>query len=454
MLRRKFLKKTLSGVPAVLLSSSLLAACDETEGPDKTPNGKSVLVIGAGISGLAAAAQLKREGFQVTIIEAQEKVGGRLRTDRSLGVPFDEGASWIHGPRGNPISDLAEKAKAKTFLTDDDSLLVYDGKGKAINDSVLDREYAAYEDALEAVTARGMQDKSFETVFNGLYPDRAKDPLWKYMLSAYLEFDTGSDLSELSSIDFDDDELFKGEDVIITNGYDTIAEYLAKGLTIKLAERVNAVDYSSNKVKVSTNKSTYEADYALVTVPLGVLKKEVINFNPVLPTNKQQAIAGTKMSAVNKFLLTFPSIFWDNNIQYVGFTPETKGKFNYFMNCKKFMPANALMTFAFGNYGKQTESMSDAAVTTEIMAQLKIIYGNSIPNPQAMLRTKWSSNPNAYGSYSFPTNGRRSSDFDVLAQAVNNKLFFAGEHTNREYRGTVHGAYLSGIREADKIADL
>jgi monoamine oxidase len=88
------------------------------------------------------------------------------------------------------------------------------------------------------------------------------------------------------------------------------------------------------------------------------------------------------------------------------------------------------------------------------MLHLKSIYGNSIPNPSNFLRTKWGQNINSYGAYSYATNGSTSADFNTLSNAVNNKLFFAGEHTEREYRGTVHGAYLSGIREADKIIDL
>jgi hypothetical protein len=142
-------------------------------------------------------------------------------------------------------------------------------------------------------------------------------------------------------------------------------------------------------------------------------------------------------------------------VQYIGYTPDTKGKFNYFMNMKKFLPSsNGLMTFAFGNYATITETKSDTQIIAEIMIHLKSIYGNSIPNPTNMLRTKWGQNINSFGAYSYPTNGSTSADFDTLANQVNNKIFFAGEHTEREYRGTVHGAYLSGIREADKIIDL
>ncbi len=125
------------------------------------------------------------------------------------------------------------------------------------------------------------------------------------------------------------------------------------------------------------------------------------------------------------------------------------------MNMKKFLPStNSLMTFTFGNYATATETMTDSVLIGEIMAHLKSIYGNSIPNPSGFLRTKWGQNINAFGAYSYATNGTTSADFDTMGATVNNKLFFAGEHTIKDYRGTVHGAYLSGIREADKIISL
>lgn len=453
MQRRKFIKVTLTGLPLILMTPTLLASCGKDD-DDIKPNGKTVIVIGAGISGLAAAKKLKQKGFIVIVLEAQEKVGGRLRTDRSLGVPFDEGASWIHGPNGNPITNLASQSGANTFLTDDDNVEVYDMNGLAYSDSVLTSTESQFDDAVEAVQNAGTLNQSFETVFNSLYPSQATNRLWKYMLSAFLEFNTGADISKLSSKYFYDDEVFSGSDVIITNGYDKLTDYLAQGLDIRLNTRVSGIDYTGQKVKVTTNGNLFEGDYVLISVPLGVLKNNAISFTPALPTDKTTAIAKTNMGNVNKFLLVWNTPFWDTSLQYIGFTPETKGKFNYFLNVKKFTTANALMTFAFGDYATTTERMSDNDVINEIMLHLKTIYGNSIPNPSNMLRTKWKQNINSFGAYSYATNGTTTADFDTLAKEVNNKLFFAGEHTNREYRGTVHGAYLSGIREADKIISL
>lgn len=453
MQRRKFIKDTLTGLPLILMTPTLLASCGKDDN-DIKPNGKTVIVIGAGISGLSAAKKLKQKGFTVIVLEAQEKVGGRLRTDRSLGVPFDEGASWIHGPNGNPITNLASQSGANTFLTDDDNVEVYDINGSAYSDSVLTSTENQFDDAVEAVQNAGTLNQSFETVFNSLYPSQATNRLWKYMLSAFLEFNTGADISKLSSKYFYDDEEFGGSDVIITNGYDKVTDYLAQGLDIRLNTRVSGIDYTEQKVKVTTNENLFEGDYVLISVPLGVLKNNAISFTPALPTDKTAAITKTNMGNVNKFLLVWNTPFWDTSLQYIGFTPETKGKFNYFLNVKKFTTANALMTFAFGDYATATESMSDNDVINEIMLHLKTIYGNSIPNPTNMLRTKWGQNVNSYGAYSYATNGTTTADFDTLAKTVNNKLFFAGEHTNKEYRGTVHGAYLSGIREADKIINL
>jgi monoamine oxidase len=452
MERRKFVKKTWAGLSLILMTPSLLTSCAEDD--DIRPNGKTVVVIGAGISGLAAAKKLKQKGFTVVILEAQEKVGGRIRTDRSLGVAFDEGASWIHGSKGNPITDLAARSGANTFFTDDDNIGVFDIDGTAYSGNVLTNAENQFNDALDAVAKAGMVTQSFEQVFNSLYPAQANNRLWKYMLSAFLEFDTAGDISKLSSKYFYDDEQFGGEDVIVTNGYDKMTDFLAQGLDVRLNTRVSSVDYSTAKVKVVANGNVFEADYVIVSVPLSVLKNGAIAFSPALPNDKSTAISKTNMGNVNKFLLVWNTAFWDINRQYIGYTPETKGKFNYFLNVKKFAPINALMTFAFGDYATVTENMSDGSVVDEIMLHLKNIYGSNIPNPNGLLRTKWSQNINAYGAYSYATNGTTTADFDTLAKAVNNRLFFAGEHTSRDYRGTVHGAYLSGIREADKIINL
>jgi monoamine oxidase len=453
MQRRKFIKDTLSGLPIILMAPSLLASsCKKSN--DINPKDKTVIIIGAGISGLASAKKLKENGFNVIVLEAQDKVGGRLRTNRSLGVAFDEGASWIHGVNKNPITYLAQEAGMTTFETvDDQADTCYDIGGILRSSSTYDAAETELYSILDTMMKSGNPNQNFETVFNSLYPIHSTDRLWKFLLSTYVTFDTG-DLNNLSSLLYNEGEEFGGVEKIATNGYDTIPTYLANGLTIQLNQRVTNIDYTNEKIKITHNSTISEADYVIVTVPLGVLKANTIQFMPPLPTSKQTAIQKIGMNCVNKFLLTWDSVFWDNS-QYIVYTPETKDKFNYFVNVNKYNPsANALMTFAYADYARQTETMSDAQIINDIMIHLKDIYGNSIPNPTNMLRTKWQTNENSFGAYSYTAVGTEMQHFNELAENINNKLFFGGEHTNADYFSTAHGAYLSGIREADKIIEL
>ncbi len=215
--------------------------------------------------------------------------------------------------------------------------------------------------------------------------------------------------------------------------------------------RVSGIEYTSEGVKVKSGEETFEAGYAIVTAPLGVLKSGDITFSPKLPAEKAAAICTAKMGSVNKFLLVWDDAFWDTETEFIGYTPETKGKFNFFMNMRAYTPDNALMTFAFGKYSDTTEQMSDREITGEIMNHLRSIFGSDIPEPKRMLRTAWAQNRNTYGAYSFAPVGTDTSFFDTLAEPVGKRLLFAGEHTSRQFRGTVHGAYLSGIRQAEKI---
>lgn len=452
MQRRKFIKETLTGLPILLFTPSILASsCNKED--DNEPNEKTVIVIGAGISGLAAAKKMKENGFNVVVLEAQDKIGGRLRTNRTLGVAFDEGASWIHGINDNPITNLAQQAGMNTALTDDESLVCYDINGVLRSDAIYDNAEAELETILSTLKNSGSATQSFETVFNGLYPTKVNDRLWKFLLSTNITFDLG-DLNKVSSTLYGEGEEFSGEERIATNGYDTIPAFLANGLNIQLNQRVSKIDYSGSKARITHNSNITEADYVLVTVPLGVLKSGIIQFVPNLPSAKQNAVQKVGMNCVNKFLLTWDTAFWDDE-QYICYTPEIRDKFNYFVNVKKFNPnVNALMTFAYADSARETETMTDEQIISEIMLHLKDVYGNNIPNPTHILRTKWQTNENSFGAYSFTQVGTEMQHFDDLAEEVNDKLFFAGEHTHVDYFSTAHGAYLSGIREADKIINL
>lgn len=452
MLRREFIRRSLAALPAIALAPALLQSC-KREDLSPIDTDQRIIIVGAGISGLAAAWYFNQRGVQTTVLEARDRIGGRIATDRSAGFPFDLGASWIHGPRRNPISDLADDAGANTFKTKDNSVKVYRTDGTAYGDGLLDDAEKEFQKALEKTMENGSVDQSFKTVFEAQFPDRVGDQLWTYMLSAYLEFDSGGDIDRLSSLDFEDDETYGGADLIITNGYDKLTDYLSTGLDIRLEQPVRTIDYSGGVISIATDSGSYEADLLVLTAPLGVLKEKDIIFNPGLPDSHQGAVDRLEMGAVNKYLLLWGAPFWDTSLQYIGYTPEERGKFNYFLNTRTFSDTNGLMTFSFGDYSRQAEDLDDSEITTAIMDHLRVIYPGA-PDPDQLLRTRWSKDEFSHGAYSFASNGTRTIDFDLLAEPIDNRIFLAGEHTSRDYRGTVHGAYESGLREGRRIAEL
>jgi monoamine oxidase len=452
MERRKFIKTTLIGLPFIFASESLFATLNN-ENKTLNPCNKTVVIVGAGISGLIAAKKLKNLGFTVIVLEAQNKVGGRLKTDYSLGFAFDEGASWIHGITGNPITSLAQDAGMTTAFTDDESIIAYDLDGTEISKTLFSATENKFYNMINTLSNKGNITQSFETIFKKLYPQHTNNRLWKFFLSTYLTFDIG-DLNLLSSLNYNEGKNFGGEERISKNGFEKIANYIASGINVQLNQRVSEINYTEKTVIITHNQTTTKADYVIVTVPLGVLKANTIRFNPSIPAKKTNAIKNIEMNCVNKFILTWDSSFWDTE-QYIVYTPEIRDKFNYFLNVKKIHPnVNALITFAYSDYGRHTESMTDKAIIEEIMIHLRAIYGQNIPNPTNMKRTKWHTNINSYGSYSYTAIGTQMENYDTIAENINDKVFFAGEHTHSDYFSTVHGAYLSGLREADKIIAL
>lgn len=396
---------------------------------------------------MAAARFLHNRGEPVVVLEARDRIGGRISSlVLKDGLIFEEGASWIHGPEGNPLTDLAAGAGATYIVSDDDNTLIYDHCGALYPDHVVKAAENLLGELLENLG--GKKKDSFATALYRRHPELKGDPLWDYLLSAYVEFDIGGDITELSGKDFYDDEDFGGQDLIVANGYHRLVDQLAEGLDVRLNQVVTAVRHTENGVEIETEKDIFSAERVVVAAPLGVLKAETISFEPPLPDYLEEAINGLGVGLVNKYCCRWADPFWDVEAQFVGFTSETKGQFNLFTNHLTYSEVPALTTYTYGHYAHEATKLTDDDIITLILANLRTIYGPEVPLPLAFYRTDWGGEDFTRGAYSFVPVGQRSKLYDAFRGGVGARLFFAGEHTSREYRATVHGAYLSGVRAA------
>ena len=302
---------------------------------------------------------------------------------------------------------------------------------------------------------------------------------------ANLEFANATPLSSLSLKHWDQDDEFEfsGPHLTVRNGYSCLPISLSEGLNIKLGFAAKNIKYTDKGVEVelestipanvllkneNDKKEIDTADAVLVTMPLGCLKEKAASmFHPPLPDWKSDAIKRLGFGNLNKIVLCFDKVFWDPHINIFGSVPlstASRGESFLFWNLYK---APVLLALVAGEAASIMENVSDDIIIGRCLAVLRSIFGNSqVPQPKEVVVTRWKSDPWTRGSYSFVSVDSSGSDYDLLAEPIvppasssNSstpvpRVFFAGEHTIRNYPATVHGALLSGQREARKIADI
>uniref|UniRef100_A0A8B9HYZ2 Lysine demethylase 1B n=1 Tax=Astyanax mexicanus TaxID=7994 RepID=A0A8B9HYZ2_ASTMX len=252
---------------------------------------------------------------------------------------------------------------------------------------------------------------------------------------------------------------FSGDHTLLTEGYSTLLHKLAQGLDIHLNSPVQSIDYSGNLVVVTTSGGTkFTAQKVLVTAPLALLQKNIIQFNPSLPERKLKAIHSLGAGIIEKIALQFPYRFWDSKVKgadYFGHvppSPEKRGLFSVFYD---MTPKCVLMSVITGEAVALVKDLEEKAVVQLCMNVLRELFKEQeVPDPLKFFMTHWSKDVWSQMSYSFVKTGGSGEAYDIIAEDVQGKVFFAGEATNRHFPQTVTGAYLSGVREASKIAAL
>ena len=477
--RRGFLAATFA-----VVMSNMIVACGGTRGAvrqrtasagvearmgtsveEQVDDTVDVIVIGAGIAGLAAARTLHDDGLRVVVLEARDRIGGRIWTDRSWpGVTLDLGASWIHGIDENPIAELADERGVETMPFDDDNALLFTADGSPVDDETWESIDTSLSELLEDMDAirEGMDDAgeddvpladAIERVLRRWKLKPHERPVIDWAITTTIEHEYAADVRDLSLYSWDAGDGFDGADVIFPNGYTAIVDALADGLDVRLGQAVVAVDYGDGSVSVRTTGGVLLAQQAVVTLPLGVLKAGTVAFTPPLPDDKLESIDRLGFGLLDKLWLRFDEVFWDDEVHGFSYIAggDRRGEWAKWISLTPFTGVPVLCGFNAGTVAERFEQLGDDQIVASAMAVLRAIHGEDIPDPVSAVATRWRADPFARGSYSYLPPDAMPLDLDLLSEPVAGVLFFAGEATESELHATVHGAYLSGLRAADEV---
>jgi monoamine oxidase len=433
---------------------------------------RRVVVVGAGLAGLGAARALRDRGIEVVVLEARDRIGGRVHTG-ARGV--DLGAHWIHGSEGNPLTNLARRFSVPTLFVGGDSsysggwdqLLLRGPDGAVLSaDEKLRSILAADEvrDAMEALRRRcvhdGTEDLSvhdaLEQVLRSreLSVDAMRAIRWHTAL--WTRDDCAADEDELSFLWWDDGyQVYGYGDSVFVDGFGALVDALADGLDIRRGHVVRRIDYggpAGTPPVVETDRGPFEADAVIVTLPLGVLKAEQVEFDPPLPAAKRAAIARLRMGALAKVVLHYDAPFWPTERYVFGLHGDG-------VDCRPTMVVNmwkthripSLVLMAGGSLARRIERWNDAEIRAWSRATLQEMFALEPPEPTAVQSTQWTADPCSLGAYSFVGVGSTPADIETLAEPVGGRVFFAGEATYRHHWAAAHGAYASGLREVARL---
>ncbi|RKP06855.1 amine oxidase [Thamnocephalis sphaerospora] len=466
-----------------------------------TTSVRRVIIIGAGAAGLAAARRLREHGIIPIVLEARDRVGGRVHS-----VPFPDkgcmlnlGASIVHGAEGNPLTAAIEAAPDISMIPFASNVVIPRPGAPPMSVDDSNRFIEAEAEALESLRPPANPKQGGDSIADLIHPALAQVAA-KYGIEAELmrcNIDAivsqyADDLDKVSSRQLFDVGEFEGGDYMVLGGiWGALHAFAGDAVvsSVRLNHEVTHITHSGADVRVRTRQhGELSADAVLVTVPLGVLKAGDIAFEPPLSTRRQQAIARQGFGVLDLALLEFSEVFWPAEADYlVTLRPSDvtdPAVLNDllprdavpFVSYTTVMDRPLMLCFLNAGLGVQLEECTDEEVAGLFERHLKRYFPHaSSTRPVRCRISRWLKDPYAHGSFSYFSvggdglgnisalaapclvAGGASSDISSPIQADQDHpsnapaLFWAGEHTHELYYATVPGAMLSGQRAADEI---
>ncbi|KIK56935.1 hypothetical protein GYMLUDRAFT_173745 [Collybiopsis luxurians FD-317 M1] len=427
-----------------------------------------VVIIGSGLSGLAAAYHLSRAGKTVQVLEARDRIGGRAWTDDSFGFPVELGCMAIHGyNEGNPVLGYAKSLGLETQLLPASPPTVVDQDGPVdvdlvakiranLSAAITHMSSVASESPTGSSSAADILLAPTSPLYTGLSePDKPKATA----LARALEIGWGIPMEDASAhwSGWASGVAFAGSDGIVVGGYGKLVSSLRSAAeqtgkaSFTLNARVSKVTLGKdNAIEVHTSDGTsFSARAGISTIPLGTWKTLPVDFfSPPLPPRKLSAVSRTAVGVLEKLGLLYDSLWWEPASSSFSILLESGTALAVPIStsppCLHVLVPHRL-------------AGTPASEIHRILAKA-IAPGKDVPNPTKVISSSWKDDELSYGATSSPIRvgeGRTPLDLAELARPVwGGLLGFAGEATEMDHRGSVPGAILSGEREARRVQAL
>jgi monoamine oxidase len=401
-----------------------------------------LVIVGAGAAGIAAARTAAALGRSFVVVEAMDRIGGRMHTDTSIfgGVPWDLGAHWLHSASINCLREVADRL---AYPYDDGKrtwriVHTADGLARRDADGEADAAVTAAYDAAAAAGFRG-DDVPVTAVVDTASPHY---PLFRTMIAA----EWGVEPDRASTIDiarYRDTH----ENYPVPAGYGALLARLAAEVPVSLRTPVTEIFWAGPDVRVVTSDGTITARRVLITVSTSALAAGGIRFTPELPAWKQEAIAAVPLGRDNKvvFQVTAPIPGVAEPMTVLTSLPGGGG-LSFQVHAHG---TNLVIGFIGGDLARDGEEQGAALEIGR--AGLKHLFGADVERLiGAEYATAWGQEPTIRGAYAAALPGKAHLR-RWLATPIDDRLYFAGEATSPEFFSTAHGAWISGV-EATRSA--
>ncbi len=427
------------------LAGSLALATTPALGQVPASGVVDVAIVGAGAAGIAAARRLAAAGKRFALLEASDRVGGRCITDTKLfGVAYDRGAHWIPLSAMNPVTMLGALGELDIYRAPAGERLRVGGREAEAAE--IERLSEAQQRADRAISDAAEGDVDLPA--SQALPRDLGDlgPLVEFLLGAY---SCAKDLADVSTVDFANSEERERE-YFCRQGFGTVLERSAQGLPVQLSTPVTEIDYSGrSSVALKTANGALRAQAVVVTPSLGVLGADILKFRPRLPLRHLEAVQKLTLGSYEHIALEIPGNPLGLGSDDVVYEKATTNRTAALLG--NVSGTSLCLIDVGGSFGRGLAAQGEAAMIEFGIGWLADLFGNSVKTAvKRRHATQWGREPWVRGSYSCASPGSQPAR-GVLAESINDRIWFAGEALHETLWGTVAGAWESGERVADAV---